>query len=165
LARLGMFLSSYAPLFAILAVRFTRPELVIGCASLSLIGIAAAVWIIATERAKGAAAFTVANVEDKGAEVAGYIATYLLPFVTVAEPSNADVVGYLIFLAVAAVVYVQSDMLQINPIFYVLGRRVVRITTTTEWQAYLITRRRPLKNETIQATTLATGVLVRAGGT
>jgi hypothetical protein len=160
--RFGLFLSSYAPLFVILSSRFRRPELVLGCALLVALGLLAVVWILWAERSKAPAAFTIEKVDDKGSEVAGYLASYLLPFLTLAEPANPEVVAYLIFLCVAAVVYVQSDMLQINPIFYLLRRRVVRVTTSTDWQGYLITRERPLKDETIEATTLSTGVLLRA---
>ena len=162
MVRFGLFLSSYAPLFVILAIRFRRPELVLGCAVLAALGLLAVVWILWAERSKPPAAFTIQKVDDKGSEVAGYLASYLLPFLTLAEPANPEVVAYLIFLGVAAVVYVQSDMLQINPIFYLLRRRVVRVTTSTDWQGYLITRERPLKDETIEATTLSTGVLLRA---
>jgi hypothetical protein len=160
--RFGLFLSSYAPLFVILAIRFRRPELVVACAVLAVAGLLAVLWILWAERSKARAAYTIEKVDDKGPEVAGYLASYLLPFLTVAEPANPEVVAYAIFLGVAAIVYVQSDMLQINPIFYLLGRRVVRVTTSTDWRGYLITRDRPLKNETIEATTLSTGVLVRA---
>lgn len=58
---------------------------------------------------------------------------------------------------------VGAEMVQINPVFYLLGRRVQKITTAADdWQAYLITSRRVLLNETIQATTLSQGVLVRS---
>jgi hypothetical protein len=45
--------------------------------------------------------WTVRTVEDRGGEVAGYLATYLLPFVTVSEPDVRDVVGYALFLVVS----------------------------------------------------------------
>jgi hypothetical protein len=40
------------------------------------------------------------RVEDRGAEVAGYLASYILPFVVVPEPGWSDLVGYAIFLVV-----------------------------------------------------------------
>ncbi len=160
MVRLGLFLSSYSFLFAILALRFQRPALVAGCWVLAAVGLAAAAWVLSAERAKGPAGFALTKVEDQGAEVAAYLATYLLPFVTLSEPSDRDVVSYLLFLLVAALIYVQSDLLQINPVLYLFRRRVVKVTTKAGWQAYLVTPRRPIGGETILATTLATGVLV-----
>jgi hypothetical protein len=162
MVRLGLFLSSYSPLFAILALRFEKAPIVIGCAVLAALGLAAAAWVLASESAKGPASFEVDEIEDQGSQVIAYLASYLLPFVTLAEPSDRDVVGYMLFLVVLALVYVQSDLLQINPILYLFRRRVVKVTTKASWQAYLITRRLPLPGETILATTLSPGVLIRA---
>jgi hypothetical protein len=160
--RFVLFLSSFSPLFAMLALRFTAPGLRLGALALCVCGIVGAVLVLASEGRKGAASFQVTKVEDSGPEVAGYLASYILPFVAIDQPAPELAAAYLIFLLVAAVVYVQSDMVQINPTFYLLGRRVQKITTAAEdWQAYLITRRRALVNETIQATTLSQGVLVR----
>jgi hypothetical protein len=162
LVRFVLFLSSFSPLFAMLALRFTAPALRLGAAGLCLVGLVGALFVLAAEGRKGAASFEVKNVEDSGPEVAGYLASYILPFVAIDQPAPELAVAYMIFLLVAAVVYVQSDMVQINPVFYLLGRRVEKITTAPDdWQAYLITRRRALVKETIQATTLSQGVLVR----
>jgi hypothetical protein len=157
-----MFLSSYSFLFVILALRFQRAPLVIGCWILAGLGLAAAAWILSTEKAKAPASFGVSKVEDQGSEVAAYLATYLLPFVTLSEPSDRDVISYLLFILVAALIYIQSDLLQINPVLYLFRRRVVKVTTKAGWQAYLVTRQAPLPGESILATTLATGVLVRS---
>lgn len=162
--RFGLFLSSYSPLFAILALRFQRPPLVLGCWTLAALGLGAAAWVLAAERSKAPGSFEIDKIEDQGPQVVAYLASYLLPFVTLAEPSNQDAVGYTLFLLVLALVYVQSDMLQINPTLYVFRRRVVKITTRKGWQAYLVTHRVPLPNETILATTLASGVLVLSPG-
>jgi hypothetical protein len=164
IVRLGMFISSYAFLFFILGLRFQAPLLVAACLALAIVGVGAAAWILSSERAKAPAAFVVKSSEDRGPQVVGYLGTYLLPFVAVEEPAGRLVLGYALFLLVAMLVYVQSDMIQINPILYLFGRRVVKITTEPGWTAYLITREIVLPGETILATTLAPGVLVRTGG-
>jgi hypothetical protein len=160
--RLALFLSSFSPLFLILALRFEDPVLRLACLIAGIVGLGSAWFILRAEASKGAGSFEVKTVEDEGPEVAGYLASYLLPFVAVEEPGAALATGYLIFLVVAAMVYVQSDMVQINPVFYVLGRRVQKVTNSgSDWPAYLITRHRALPGETIVATTLTNGVLVR----
>lgn len=161
MVRIGLFLSSHSLLFAILALRFERPAPVVGCVVLATLGLAAAAWILAAESAKGPAGFGIDKIEDQGSEVIGYLASYLLPFVTLSEPSDRDVAGYALFLLVLALVYVQSDLLQVNPLLYAFRRRVVKVTTKAGWQAYLITPRLPLPGETILATTLSPGVLIR----
>lgn len=81
-----------------------------------------------------------AEVADAGPEVAGYLATYLLPFLMVAEPGTRDIVAYVLFLLITGLVYVRSNMAQINPTLYILGRRVVKVTTDHEWSGYVIVR-------------------------
>jgi hypothetical protein len=160
--RFVLFLSSFSPLFGMLALRFTAPALRSGALGLCAAGLVGAIFVLSAERGKGRASFQVTEVEDSGPEVAGYLASYILPFVALDQPAPELAAAYIIFLLVAAIVYVQSDMVQINPVFYLLGRRVQKITTTADsWQAYVITKRRVLANETIQATTLTQGVLVR----
>ena len=125
-----LFLSSYAPLFVILAIRFQGTTLRAVCAGLALIGfvyLAVVLWVI--PRTVQQRAYSVDAVKDASGEVAGYLATYLVPFVTVASPSAADVVGYCIFAVVVLVIFMRSDLAQINPALYLLGRRVASITT------------------------------------
>lgn len=139
--RTRLFLGSYVPLFALLAVRFTTAWLEIACGVIAAVGLFDMLWIVfGVTRRTAAEPVTVAAVEDAGPEVAGYLVSYLLPFLTVAQPSTRDVVAYLMFLIVAGLIYVRSDMAQINPTLYLLGRRVVRLRTDRGWVGYVIVR-------------------------
>jgi hypothetical protein len=60
---------------------------------------------------------------DAGAEVSGYLAAYLVPFLVVVEPAPGDLVAYAIFLVVAGLIYVRSGLMQINPTVYLMNRR------------------------------------------
>ena len=106
----------------------------------------------------------VAEVEDAGAEVAGYIATYLLPFLTVAEPSPRDLVAYALFLLVIGVVYVRSEMTQINPTLYLLGYTVARVTTDQGWSGHFVTPRRVVVGQAVTVVPLNTAVRVVSRG-
>jgi hypothetical protein len=120
------FLCSYAPLWIMLGLRFTPTMLRVG---LIAFGIACAVivgWLLTRRAADRPSNTTITIIGDAGAEVSGYLAAYLLPFLTVADPKATDIVAYVIFIAVAGLVYVRSGLMQINPTVYVLGRRVLR---------------------------------------
>jgi hypothetical protein len=155
-----LFLSSYAPLFVILAIRFQGTALRTVCAGLALVGfayLAVVLWVI--PRTAQQRAYSVDAVKDASGEVAGYLATYLVPFVTVASPSTADVIGYCIFAVVVLVIFLRSDLAQINPALYLLGRRVVSITTGQR-SYYVVCRRLPRPPTRIEAARVA-GLLVR----
>lgn len=78
--RARLFLSSYAILFAILALRFDGSVLRGTCAALAAIGALTTVAWFRAARNVQPTPYIIAEVTDRGGEVAGYLATYLLPF-------------------------------------------------------------------------------------
>ena len=104
LGRPLLFLSSYAPLFALLAIRFEQRWLWISCTALAVLG-GASLWLLLRLDARSAPGpHVLASVRDAGGEAASYLATYLLPFLTVATPTVRDVLAYVGFLVIAAVI-------------------------------------------------------------
>jgi hypothetical protein len=158
--RVRLFLSSFVPLFIILSIRFEDWALQAVFATLALVGLITLVAMFRNARRIGAEPHSIEAVADRGAEVAGYLATYLLPFVTAPEPSPRDLIAYGLFLAVVGVVYVRSDMLQINPLIYLGGYRVWSIRTEDGWIGYLVARHQPRRGDTLLASRLANTLAV-----
>lgn len=150
---------SYAPLQVILAVRFSTiaPRL-IAC-SLALAGFGDAVAILRGAERRASTTVEVVEIRDRGAEVAGYLATYLLPFVVVTAPTARDFIAYGVYFLVAAIVYVRSDMIQVNPTFYAVGRRVVTVIDECGKETDLICRHAPRPDHVVHAVRFF-GVLV-----
>lgn len=122
------FISSYAPLWAMFALRFEAWWLRLVFASLCVLGVLVAWFLLRRNRTALPSNQEIKIVGDGGAEVSGYLAAYLLPFLTLAAPPLLDGLAYLIFFAVAGVVYVRSGLMQVNPTIYLLGWRVARGT-------------------------------------
>src|SRR5437868_15088220 len=78
---LSLFLSSYAPLFLILAVRFDPLSLQVACYLVCVFGIGAALSLLFRYRNVVGQVWRAKRVEEYGYEVSGYLASYLLPFV------------------------------------------------------------------------------------
>ena len=146
-----LFLCSYAPLFVILAIRFRTDALIVTCALLATLGTVGGVAVLARFRSVTTSMWTVRTVQDRGDEVAGYLATYLLPFVTVTEPGWRDVVGYVLFMTIIGVIYVRSSLVQINPTFYLLGWRLFAVDIGEGWSGYVLARRRIARGQDVQA--------------
>jgi hypothetical protein len=161
IVELAFFLNSYAPLFAILAVRFRTTSVAVSCAALAAIGIFAGVLVLSRFRRVNTIPWTVRTVEDRGSEVAGYLATYLLPFVTVAEPGLRDIVGYGLFLTVVAVIYIRSDLIRVNPTLYLLGWRLYAIEIGQNWSGYLLARGAVARGTTLTAVRLSERLYVQ----
>lgn len=160
LVRAQLFLSSYAPLFVILAIRFQGAALTAVCAVLAAVGflyLFVVVYVV-TRRAQPRD-YPVASVQDSSGEVAGYLATYLVPFVTVPSPSAADLAGYCILALVVLAIFLRSELARINPTLYLLGWRVASITTG-QASYYIVCRRLPRPATGIRAVRVG-GLLVR----
>ncbi len=153
--RARLFLGSYVLLFVLLAIRFQTWWLVLSCFVLAGIGLLNMLWIVfVVSRKTESEPIRIADVTDAGSDVAGYLATYLLPFLTVAVPTVRDVIAYVIFLLVTGLVYVRSEMTQINPTLYLLGKRVVAIKTDKGWSGHLVATSAPHVGDVVQAASL-----------
>jgi hypothetical protein len=160
-ARAFLFLSSYAPLFLILAIRFQGGWLRGVCGALCGLGLAYLIVIFANRRSQQAHAYKADAVDDASGEVAGYLATYILPFVTIPSPSGYDIAGYCILAVVVAAIFIRSDLAAINPTLYLVGWRVVVIEVGQQ-RYHLISRRVPRVGTEVRAVKTA-GVLIYKG--
>lgn len=156
-----LYVGSYVGLFGLLAIRFDTAWVRLACVALAVMGTGFMLWIVlVVARRSGAEPIRVNVVEDAGAEVSGYLATYLLPFLTVAAPNVLDVVAYVIFLAIGGLIYVRSEMTQVNPTLYLLGRRVAKVSTLEGWRGYVIVRAHPEVDDVIRVVSLNSAVRV-----
>jgi hypothetical protein len=120
------FLSSYAPLWLMLALRFEPCALRIGFSALAVICAGVVAWLVARRSTDRPSNTSLTVTGDAGADISGYLAAYLLPFLTANDPTVLDLLAYLIFLGVAGLVYVRSGLMQINPTVYLTRRKVFR---------------------------------------
>lgn len=162
------FFSSYAPLWVMLGLRFECWPLRIG---LMLFGAGCAVLVLLllrrNARSNSSNNDPLVVTGDAGAEVSGYLAAYLFPFLTVSDPSVADLAAYGVFIAVAGIVYVRSELLQINPTVYLLGRRILRATISLDnglkKEVFVITGRGRRVGEQLRGEVFADRVYVDNG--
>lgn len=160
LLRIRLFVSSYTVLFVIMAVRTESGVLRIASVVLAAGGLTSALTILHATRAKGAAMVRVSTVRDRGGEVAAYLATYLLPFVTAADPGVRDIAADALYLLTAGIVYTSSAMLEVNPTLYCLLLRVTTIRTAAGAQLHVISHHRPEPDSELAVRWLADDVVV-----
>jgi len=122
-----LFLVSYTPLWFIFSVLSTsRPQLAFFLA-LTGLGAGAALWVVNSGHRRSPRNMSFDTVSDKSGEVAGYLATYLLPFIQGPPATWQQAAGYFLYLVVAWAIFVSSDLGLVNPTLYVFGWRVVEV--------------------------------------
>lgn len=129
---LRLYVASYAPLAIILAVQHSEelwpPSDALPFwtfAILGVVGIADAYRLPRGALRKGHMRVTLSEMTDESGQVAGYVATYLLPFVGLEFLDWRDGAALVIYFAVLFIVFMRTGLALINPALYVMGWRVV----------------------------------------
>lgn len=155
-----LFLSSYAPLFGLLAVRFEQQWLWITCVTLAGLGVVSILLLLRLDARSEPGPHVLTSTADAGGEAASYLASYLLPFLTVATPSLRDIIAYAGFLVIAAVINLRTSVAQVNPMLYLLGYRVLAVTDNHGLESYMITKRSLQPGDHVAATRFRDDVLI-----
>jgi len=141
--RFVLFLSSYAPLMLIFAIRdplkfrFSRSVfLVLALSSLALL------WLfVRTGQRLAAYSIAVQSAQVRDAEAMSYIVTYFLPFLGISGDNWPDAASLLLVYAVVAIIYVNSNLIYINPMLNLAGYRLFEVVGPNGKVSALITRR------------------------
>jgi hypothetical protein len=158
--KLRLFLASYVLLFVALAFRFEAEWLMYICIALAAVGLLDAINLLfRVPRKLAKTPVTFDRINDIGSDVSGYMATYLLPFLTVGQPTARDLTGYLIFIIVAGLIYTRSNMIQVNPTFYLLGHKVSRVESGN-WSGYVISPNGVKAHQTYQGVKISSNILI-----
>lgn len=146
-----LFLSSYAPLLVIFAVRLgdKHPDTafwIVVCAALFALNL-----VILLNRRVAPRDFKVHGVKSGAGDVAAYIATYLLPFLVVSDVGWRDLLSYAILVLTIGVVMTREGVLHINPLLALGGWHISTITTIDGAEYYLVSTRRAQVGDVIRA--------------
>lgn len=135
--RARLFVISYVPFFIIVAIRAFRWPLELSLQGVvfwialgfSFIGIVDVFNLLQASQRSADIRRDITDVDDAGEGAAGYLTSYLLPFL--AAPTNDWKVGvsYVLYLVVLFVIFVRSRFGLINPTLYLFGWRVVQAKT------------------------------------
>ncbi len=90
----------------------------------------------------------VAELQKRDGDVMSYIASYLIPFVAFPFNSWEQIAAIIVFMIALLVVYVNSNMIYINPMLNLIGYHLYEVTLEhSELSHYLIIRDRIVRGE------------------
>lgn len=137
-----MFLSSYAPLLVLLAIRFDDCWLRIVCVGLAILGFVGLFVLMRLQHQQPEyqGRYSLTEVRQAGEGASSYLAGYLLPFVTAGKPDALDIVAYVGFFLVAYVVATRTGIIQVNPTLFLFGYRIYSVTDSVGSQRYLLSK-------------------------
>jgi hypothetical protein len=147
--RLILFLSSYAPLFLIIAMRGWRESRYLALA-LAIVGVLSVVVLFAflhTAHKLSASKVRVASVISRDGDAMSYIVTYLLPFLAVKLNDPTDLISLGIVFAVIGLLYVNSNMIHTNPVLNIVGYHIFEIEDSDGKTTALVCKRSYIRTD------------------
>lgn len=157
-----MFLSSYAPLWIVLAIQAQDWRLSVGLMVVAVVSVLGLQQILRTARKSSPEVIELRRVESRGADVAAYLASYLIGFVTTGLSEWRDAAALLVFLLVLAVIYVRTGLVFINPVLALQGYRLVtadaQISDDDTVTVVAITKSDSIRTRRVEASRLMNGV-------
>lgn len=127
-AKLGLFLSSYFPLFLILTIKnYPDQDLIPYLIVVAIISIIVWVLIILDSRNNPGEDYKILKVENRTHESLNYLAPYLIAFLNFDFSKWQDTTVLVIFFIIIFVVYMTSDLIYTNPLVTFFGYKIYRI--------------------------------------
>lgn len=138
-SKLLMFFSSYTLLFLALAIKNYTLSVIWLMLLISIVGVVATSLILKTKINPDS--HRVEAVQVKNEQVLGYLATYILPFLSFnLEKANDQIALLIIFISIG-ILYIKADLLYINPILMLLGYNIYEVTFEDGKTRILITKK------------------------
>jgi hypothetical protein len=145
-----LFLSSYSPLMIIICVlQYDQWSWWVIALFGGLLGIGSIIfmWLYLWWMRKRSYVYhkKVMNFSKRDGEVMGYIATYLVPFVTFPLEKPKQIIALLLFAVVLMIVYISSNMIYINPVLNIFGFHLYEIEIEHSQSSHYYIAHKPLE--------------------
>lgn len=157
-----MFLSSYFPLALIFFVLFvsSRPYIAASILAVGLLGLLG-LWIYFRQVKRLAPIrITVTGFQRLDAEAMSYIVTYVIPFLAIPFSGWEQGVALSIFFVVLGILYVNSNMIHINPMLNLAGYHLYEVVLEGGGIQALISRRRIVRGASLSVVRLGEDILL-----
>lgn len=140
LAKVLFLLSSYAPLWALIAVRFdavepsrlsVAPYLSWSFVALTLGSLAAFAFLLSRLKAANPVVISIRSYARNDDHILSYVVTYFPPLFSLDLAKPHDLWSLAILYVTVGIVYVRADAFYVNPLFALAGFRSYEITTSS----------------------------------
>lgn len=162
--RVLLFFSSYFPLFLIIGILTFSKSWIASVVIFFLdVCFLLALWLyLRSCRRKHQRSFIrVVDYRQRDSEAMGYIASYIVPFASFSLDVIPQVLALGVFIAVLLVLYVNSNMIYVNPMLNLSGYHLYEIEVEHgDHPHYYLARKRLVRDETIHYVHISSDVLL-----
>lgn len=158
-----LFLSAYTPLFLIFIIKYLDFLSIYFFIWISIIAVANIFWIPVFYITKNWTAnyLKVKTSSNKTGDVLTYIIAYIITFVRFEFSCWQDWVSLFILLIILFIVFINSNLIFINPILNIAGYKIHLVTTSNEETLTLISKKiRLSKNKQIKCKNMSDDIFL-----
>lgn len=155
--RLRLLAAAWSPALLLIAIRLSDGHIVWTIVT-ALAGVVAVVSVLSLLRARSATneqPFQLTMLQDESSQVPGYLLTFVFPFVFVDVSSWQEGATWGLFALLTFFLVLSTDLVLVNPILLAVGYRLYRIQTSSGFEGLLLSRRRPMQGQTVEAVRLS----------
>lgn len=159
--RVRLLAGAWSPGAFLLALRLSGEHVVL-TTTLTAVGGVAVVSMVLLLRARSSLnpqPYILKVADDQSGEVAGYLLTFVFPFVFVDVSTWREASAWGVFALVVAALVVRSDLLLLSPILLLVGYRVYKVETTTGFVGTMLSPDQLRKHSVVEAVGLTSGAL------
>lgn len=161
-ARLLLFLSSYFPLaliFFFLSIKRHR-YVAIAILIVGLLGVLGMYLYLRQAQKLAPSKIKVSALQRLDAEAMSYIVTYVIPFLAIPFNGWEQGIALSIFFVVLGILYVNSNMIHINPMLNLSGYHLYEVAIEGGGTHALITRHRILRGDEVKVIKIGEDILL-----
>jgi len=137
-SRLLLLLSAFAPLFFIWALRAWPSWIAWVFLGFVLIGLVGTALVVAAAQRDEGEPVKLLKVEDRQSDIAAYLVTYLIPFVTAPVTSLRDGMAIGVFLLLLLALYLTTDLISVNPLLALFDLRLYQVEFDDDRKVWLL---------------------------
>lgn len=162
ITRLLLFLSSYFPLSLIFFVILIQEHryVAIGILTVGAVGLLWMLLYLRKAQSLSAIRLKITGFHRSDAEAMAYIVTYIIPFLVIPLHGWKEGIALSIFFVVLGILYVNSNMIHINPMLNLFGYHLYEITIEDSAVRSLLARRSIRHRESILVVKLGDEILL-----
>lgn len=142
--RVVLFLSSYTPLFLIMAIKYgpAHRYFALSMVLLAVISVVLLLFYLKQSASLAVDHVIVEKISGRDSEAMSYIVTYLIPFLDIQLDEISSAVSLLLLFLVVGILYVHSNLIYINPTLNLLRYHLFEIEIEGGMTSALLSRRR-----------------------
>jgi len=166
LFRTLLFLSSYFPLTSIFFVLFIDKNrlaafFILFVGLIGLIGMC--IYFLCTAQRIGPELIRVDSIQRRDGEAMSYIVSYVIPFLAVPFSGWKQGIALAIFFMVLGILYVNSNMIHINPMLNLMGYYLYEVTIENGSVLFIITRSRIGRGDSLSVIDIGENIRLEKG--